>query len=79
MPYTTITQKWQMTLPKDIRTLLGIYEPGRVFISANKKTKTMKIKKPESIFDLAGKLVPKRKPIDPVKIRELMENNYVRI
>ncbi|OIO16167.1 hypothetical protein AUJ29_03170 [Candidatus Kuenenbacteria bacterium CG1_02_38_13] len=77
MPYTTITQKWQMTLPKDIRTLLGLKNPGRVFIEADKKTKSLKIKKAESIFDLAGKFKPK-KAYNAVKLREMMENNYER-
>jgi len=77
MPYTTITQKWQMTLPKDIRELLGISEPGRVFISANKKTKTIKIKKTQDILDLAGKFKPK-KVYNALNLREIMENNYER-
>lgn len=77
MPYATITQKWQMTLPKDIRALLNLTKPGRVFIDADKRKKTIKIKPVQDIIALAGKFKPK-KVYNAVKLREIMENNYKR-
>lgn len=74
---TTITKKWQMTIPLAARQALSLSKPGKVFLEIEKKDKKMKIKKPVSFLDLAGTFKPK-KPVDAVKIRDLMENSYER-
>ncbi|OGD54823.1 hypothetical protein A3J78_00800 [Candidatus Beckwithbacteria bacterium RBG_13_35_6] len=76
---TTITQKWQMTLPKQIREALGFFTPGRVVLEVvDKKEKLLKIKKEPDILELAGFLKPvKGKSV--LKAREVMEKTYQRI
>lgn len=77
---TTITQKWQMTIPKSVRKLLDITSPGKVFVQVQKKERTIMIKQSPSIFDLAGTYTPrdKKKIINAVKIRDYMETHYER-
>lgn len=80
---TTITQKWQMTLPKKIRELLGIDEPGVYQVEVvNQKAKTISIKPGLSLLDLAGSIPSKNKrgkSIDSLDIRDFMEKNYERV
>lgn len=79
---TTITQKWQMTLPKKIRDSLNLKTPGAFLLEVvNEKEKLIKIKKKPSFLDLAGSLPTKNKKgerLDVVKIREYIEENYTR-
>jgi AbrB family looped-hinge helix DNA binding protein len=75
---TTITQKWQMTIPKNIRDALDIREPGMVLIEVvDSKKKMIKLKKEKDILDLAGFLKP-IKGKNALKAREEMEKNYRR-
>ena len=75
---TTITQKWQMTIPKKIRDLIGLSEPGDFLLEVvDKKEKLIKIKEKLDILDLAGSLKPlKKKGI--LEAREEMEKSYKR-
>jgi len=73
----SLTQKWQMTLPKDVRRLFDIDKPGKVLIEVSEKKNTITIKKTPSIFDLAGTFVPRRK-INAVKTRSVFESAYER-
>ncbi len=77
---TSITSKWQMTIPREIRKALGLKKPGRVLLSLERKQKTLKIHQPKSIFDLAGTFVPrgKRRKVDVVKTRDYFERHYGR-
>lgn len=74
---TTITRKWQMTIPLAARRALSLSKPGKVLLEIEKKEKKMKIKKPANFLDLAGTLEP-QKPVNAVKIRDIMENVYER-
>lgn len=80
---TTITQKWQMTLPKKIRDLLGLESPGKFLLEVvDRKEKLVKISKRPSISALAGSIpakYKKEKNIDKLDIREYMEKNYERV
>ena len=80
---TTITQKWQMTIPRKIRDLIGITNPGTFLIEVvDKKEKVIKIKEKPSFLDLAGSIPAKNKKgknIDKLDVREYMEKNYERI
>ena len=73
---TTVTQKGQVTIPKSIRTQIGISLNGRVLIKANNNV--VEIKPTFDILDLAGTIIPKKmKTIDMA--RKAMEKHYVRI
>lgn len=80
---TTITQKWQMTLPKKIRILLGLKKPGAFLLEVvDKKEKLIKLKESPSILALAGSIPAKYKKgknIDKLDLGEYMEKNYERI
>lgn len=80
---TTITQKWQMTLPKKIRDQLGFRDPGAFLLEVvDEKRKLLKIKKKPSFMDLAGSIPAKNKKgrnIDKLDIREYMEKTYKRL
>mgnify|MGYP001577017805 CR=1 FL=1 len=76
---TTITSKWQMTIPKDVRELLGIRKPGKTFIRVDEKKQVIAVTQPPSIFDLAGTFKPKRhKGVSVLKAREYMQRHYER-
>ena len=79
---TTITKKWQMTLPKNIRDLLGLKKPGVVLLEVvDEKEKLIRIKEKPSFMNLAGSLPAKNKKgevLDEVKIRDYIEENYSR-
>lgn len=76
---TTITSKWQMTLPKEARKMLGLEKTGKVFLSVDKKKKFFTVTQVKSIFDLAGTFKPKRhKGVSVLKAREYMEKHYER-
>lgn len=74
---TTITNKWQMTIPLTVRKALFLDKPGKVLLEIEKGEKKIRIKNPVDFFDLAGTLKPK-KPVNAVKIRDLMESSYER-
>lgn len=76
---TTISSKWQMTIPKKIRESLGLKTPGKFMLEiADRKEKLIRIKERADILELAGFLKPKKgKSI--LKAREEMEKNYKRI
>jgi len=77
---TTITSKWQMTLPKGVRGMLGIRKPGKTFIRVDEKKQVIAVVQPPSIFDLAGTFTPKNKKkiMNAVKTRDYMEKHYER-
>ncbi len=76
---TTITEKWQMTIPKAVRKSLGLTRTGRVVIAVEPKRKAFMINQPPSLFDLAGTFTPRRnKGVSVLKAREYMERHYER-
>ena len=75
---TTITSKWQMTIPLAVRLALSLDKPGKVLLEVEKKQKKIKITKPVDFYDLAGSLKPK-KIINAVAIRDYMEKHYERV
>ena len=77
---TTITSKWQMTLPKAARKLLDITSPGRVLLDVDSKKKIMAVKKVPSFLALAGTFIPKKhKNVSVLKARDYMEKHYERV
>jgi AbrB family looped-hinge helix DNA binding protein len=73
---TTLTKKGQITIPKEIREALKLEAGKKLEIELKRKKKEIKIKLTPDILDLAGTFKPKRKIIDPVKIREIMSKKY---
>lgn len=75
----TVTQKGQVTIPKEMREKAGIKPRGKVKVEQDKEGK-IKITPTFTILDLAGKITPKaNKGVDPLKAREYMEENYKRV
>lgn len=75
---TTVTQKGQITLPKQFRQMLGIDKYDKVVIKATKKS--IKIKPFEDILDLAGTLQPrKNRNKSALEARVYMETHYKRV
>lgn len=75
---TTITQKGQITIPKEIREILKLKKGQRLDIEFEGKKKEIKIKPAPDILDLAGTFKTKKK-INVLKAREMMERYYERV
>ena len=81
MIYTsTMTSKGQVVIPKAVREAMKLAPNQRVQVS--KRIEGGKavavVESVPDIRELAGKFKPKRKVIDPVKIRAYMETHYER-
>lgn len=73
--YVTVTQKGQMTIPKEIRDFLGIKIYERVKIVKEKDH--LKVFPTTDILDLAGKFNIKNRT-SVLKAREAIQNEYSR-
>lgn len=69
-----ITRKWQIHIPKAMRSALGTKRPGMVKIKAT-KNKLVITPKRSSILDLAGSLhhLYKKNPIDIDHVRDYID------
>lgn len=77
---TTISRKWQMTIPKEARKALDIKNPGRVFLDVDLRKKVIAVKKAPSFLELAGTFVPKKhKNVSVLTARDYMEKYYERV
>lgn len=76
---TTITRKGQITIPKEIRDILKLGVGKKLDIEFEKKKQMIKIKAAPDILDLAGTFKPKRKMINVLKARQMMEKYYERV
>lgn len=74
----TITQKGQITIPKQIRDALALKPAQRIMIDLEKDTKEIKIKPVEDFLDIAKRIRVKKK-ISVLKAREYFEKNYERV
>lgn len=74
---TTVTQKGQITLPKQFREKFGIDKYDKVSIEA--KQDYIKIKPTFDLLDIAGTFYPrKNKNKTALKAREYIEKHYKR-
>lgn len=73
---TTLTQKGQVTLPKNFRQMLGMASYDRVLVETAEDH--IKIRPMEDILDLAGAFKTTRKK-SLLKARETFEKGYQRI
>ena len=81
MIYTsTMTSKGQVVIPKPIRDALKFTRQRRIQISQRviDGKEVAIVESVPDIRDMAGKFKPKRKVVDPVKIRAYMETHYER-
>ncbi|MDP3955607.1 MAG: AbrB/MazE/SpoVT family DNA-binding domain-containing protein [bacterium] len=72
---TTVTQKGQITLPKNMREKLGIKKYGKVHLRV--AGNYLAVRPVKDILDLAGSFRPVRGK-SLLKAREKMEKNYRR-
>jgi len=68
MVATTMTKKGQITIPKEIRDVLGLKEHDRLAFALKEGEITMRPIR-GSILDLKGSVKPKRKPEDFDRVR----------
>lgn len=69
---TTVTEKGQVTIPQEIRRLMGLQPRDKVRFEV--EDGTVKISRAESkILKWAGSVKPRNKPEDFAKIREEFE------
>jgi len=70
MPTSTLTSKGQVTIPKEIRDILGLKVHDRVnFIERNGEIVIKPLK--GNILDLKGSVKPKKRPENFEKIRKM--------
>ena len=77
---TSVTKKWQVTIPASVRQALGLKKPGKVQLEVNTKKKTIRIKPKVSFLKLAGILPPINpdgEKLKPEKIREQLEKLFL--
>lgn len=75
---TTITQKGQITIPKEIRDALKINKGERLLIEFKEGEEEIRIKPTLDILDIAGTFkVKKNKNI--LRARDKFENKYERL
>lgn len=73
---TTLTQKGQVTIPKQWRDILRMKAYGRVIVI--KEENAIKILPTRDILDLAGTFQPKKKK-SVLRARKTLEKTYTRI
>jgi antitoxin PrlF len=69
MSVSVLTKKWQTTIPKDIRNLLGLEPNDKILYLIEGKRVVLKPLK-GNILDLRGSVTTKKKPIDFKKLRD---------
>jgi len=69
MSVSVLTKKWQTTIPKEVRNLLGLKPNDRIFYLIEGERVILKPLK-GNILDLRGSVNTKEKPIDFKKLRD---------
>jgi len=77
MPVSVLTRKWQTTIPKDIRNLLGLNPNDKILYLIEGKKVVLKPLK-GNILDLRGSVATKEKPIDFTKLRDTTRKKVAR-
>ena len=77
MPVSVLTKKWQTTIPKDIRNLLGLKPSDRIFYLIEGERVVLKPLK-GNILELRGSVNTKEKPIDFKKLRGTIRKEVAR-
>lgn len=69
---TTLTKKGQVTIPKDIRDLLGLKEHDKILFLEREGTVIIKPLK-GNILDLKGSVLPRKRPEDFTAVRKMVK------
>jgi len=77
MSVSVLTKKWQTTIPKEIRNLLGLKPNDRIFYLIDGERVILKPLK-GNILDLRGSVHTKEKPIDFKKLRDNTKKKVAR-
>jgi AbrB family looped-hinge helix DNA binding protein len=77
MPVSVLTSKWQTTIPKDIRNLLGLNPNDKILYLIEGKRVVLKPLK-GNILELRGSVNTKEKPIDFKKLRDTTRKKVAR-
>ena len=77
MPVSVLTRKWQTTIPKDIRNLLGLNPNDKILYLIEGKKVVLKPLK-GNILDLRGSVATKEKPVDFKKLRDTTKKKVAR-
>jgi AbrB family looped-hinge helix DNA binding protein len=77
MPVSVLTSKWQTTIPKDIRNLLGLNPNDKILYLIEGKRVVLKPLK-GNILDLRGSVRTKEKPVDFGKLRHNTKKKVAR-
>lgn len=73
---TSVTQKGQITIPKNLRDKMGLTAYSKVYLTGDKNF--IKIIPTYDILDLAGQFQPKNKK-EILKARQQLDKSYNRI
>ena len=68
MSISSITSKWQTTIPKEIRNFMGLKPNDKILYIVDGEKVILKPLK-GNILDLRGSVAPKEKPVDFKKVR----------
>jgi len=77
MSVSVLTKKWQTTIPKEVRNLLGLKPNDRIFYLIEGERVVLKPLK-GNILDLRGSVNTKERPIDFKKLRDNTRKKVVR-
>lgn len=75
---TTLTQKGQITIPKTIRDALHLVSKQKVRLSLAAHQKVATIEAAEDFLTLAARVKVSKK-VNPVQVRQRLEENYERV
>lgn len=74
---TTMTQKGQITIPKEVRDAMNFKTSSKIIINFDPKQKKVTVDQAPDLFELAGTFKIKKR-INVLKAREAMEKFYER-
>jgi len=74
MTATTLTKKWQVTIPKEIRDLLGLKERDKILFIEQGGIVVLKPIK-GNVLDLKGSVSPRHQPEDFNAVRERVKTS----
>lgn len=72
MPMSSLTTKWQTTIPKDVREFLGLKPNDKILYLIEGEKVILKPLK-GNILDLRGSVETREKPIDFKKVRSTVK------
>lgn len=75
---TTITEKGQITIPKDIRDIFELKPFQKIIIDIEKHKKEIRLKPSRDFLEVARKIKIKNKT-SVLKAREYLESSYERV